>query len=97
MAGRRGHPGSLSVLACILLCFGANAIASEAPFTVARGLFKERKPDLGLRAAPNAQTITIFKPNAGADQFNNGVVLMPFKGKLYAQWQSSPKDKDSQW
>jgi hypothetical protein len=59
-------------------------------------LFKQRKPDLGLRAIANAETMTIFKPRAGADQFNNGVVLIPFKGRLYAQWQSSPKDEDSQ-
>ena len=60
------------------------------------GLFNQSKPDLGLRAAPKRETVTIFKPQPGTDQFNNGVVLLPFKGKLYAQWQSSPKDEDSQ-
>jgi len=59
-------------------------------------LFKQRQPDLGLRATANAETVTIFKPQAGAAQFNNGVVIVSFKGKLYAQWQSSPKDEDSQ-
>jgi len=78
------------------LLLGAQATAADAPYTVARGLFKQRKPDLGLRAVPSGETITIFKPRAGADQFNNGVVLIPFKGRLYAQWQSSPVDEDSQ-
>jgi len=80
-----------------LLLSGAQAAAGDnAPFTVARGLFKQRKPDLGLRPVANADTVTIFRPQAGADQFNNGVVLIPFKGRLYAQWQSSPRDEDSQ-
>ena len=84
-------------LACALLLLPcARVLRPTRRYTVARGLFKQRKPDLGLRAVPNGETITIFKPQAGADQFNNGVVLIPFKGKLYAQWQSSPKDEDSQ-
>lgn len=65
------------------------------PFTVAPGLFDESRPDLGLERAPGAETVTIFKPVDGADKFSNGVVLMPFKGKLFAQWQSSPRDEDS--
>jgi hypothetical protein len=66
------------------------------PFTVAPGLFDQGKPDLGLLPAPKRETISIFKPRADTDHFSNGVVLLPFKGKLYAQWQSSPKDEDSQ-
>jgi hypothetical protein len=87
----------LPVLACALLLSGMHANARDAaPYTVARGLFKQGKPDLGLRAIANAETMTIFKPQTGANQFNNGVVLVPFKGKLYTQWQSSPRDEDSQ-
>ncbi|HYJ40181.1 MAG TPA: sialidase family protein [Steroidobacteraceae bacterium] len=66
------------------------------PFTVTSGLFDQSKPDLGLHAAPKSETISIFKPLADTDHFSNGVVLLPFKGRLYAQWQSSPRDEDSQ-
>jgi hypothetical protein len=66
------------------------------PFTVAPGLFDQTKSDLGLHPAANRETISIFKPRRGTDHFSNGVVLLPFKDKLYAQWQSSPKDEDSQ-
>lgn len=69
--------------------------AGAAPFEVAPGLFDAAGVDLGLESAPGAQTATIFKPDAGTDKFSNGVVLMPFKGRLFAQWQSSPKDEDS--
>ena len=54
------------------------------------GLFEQARPDLGLRPASGTQTVSIFKPGATDDKFNNGVVLIAFKGKLYAQWQSSP-------
>ncbi|HEY6126379.1 MAG TPA: sialidase family protein [Steroidobacteraceae bacterium] len=84
----------LSMFALVLA--GAIAIAEAPIYAVVPGLFDQSKPDLGLRAAPNLQTITIFKPQPGTDQFSNGVVLLPFKGQLYAQWQSSPKDEDSQ-
>lgn len=50
---------------------------------------------LGLEVAEGTQTITIFAPEEGARQFNHGVVLMPFKGQLYAQWQSSDRDEDA--
>ena len=68
----------------------------EPPYSVAPGLFDQSKPDLGLQPAPGLETVSIFKPGANTDKFNNGVVLLPFKGRLYAQWQSSPKDEDSQ-
>ncbi len=79
----------------LVLCV-AGALANAAPYTIAPGLFDQGKPDLGLRSAPDSQTVPIFKPRADTDKFSNGVVLMPFKGRLYAQWQSSPKDEDSQ-
>jgi hypothetical protein len=85
------------MVATILWLSGAVASGREAPpFAVVPGLFDQGKPDLGLSAAPNLETITIFKPQSSTDKFSNGVVLLPFKGKLYAQWQSSPKDEDSQ-
>jgi hypothetical protein len=72
---------------------------ANPPYSVAPSLFNSAKPDLGLKPAPGTQTVTLFKPgtnkNEKAGHFNNGVVLIPFKGKLYAQWQTSPKDEDS--
>ena len=68
----------------------------DAPYSVAPGLFEQREPDLGLQRAAKGKTVSIFSPEPGTDQFNNGVVLIPFKDRLYAQWQSSPKDEDTQ-
>ena len=70
-------------------------LVTAAPFEITHGLFDGDKAELGLAPAPGAQTATIFKPAEGTDKFSNGVVLMPFKGRLYAQWQSSPRDEDS--
>jgi len=77
--------------------FTSNALAQETPpYRVAAGLFDASKPnDLGLKAAPGAETFTVFRPSGRAANYNNGVVLLPFKGKLYAQWQSSARDEDA--
>jgi hypothetical protein len=83
-----------SILLAMLCCFTLEAFAA-APYAVAPNLFDPAKPDLGLRPAAGTQTISIFKPGADDDKFNNGVVVIAFKGKLYAQWQSSAKDEDS--
>jgi len=80
-----------------LLLSGSLAQGGDtAPYSMAPGLFDQGKPDLGLQPAPKGETVSIFKPSADTDKFSNGVVLLPFKGKLYAQWQSSPRDEDSQ-
>jgi len=50
---------------------------------------------LGLPPAANAETVTIFAPGEQDLKFNHGVVLMPFRGRLYAQWQSSDRDEDA--
>lgn len=50
---------------------------------------------LGLKFAPGAEFFTVFAPEAGENHYNHGVVLFPFKGYLYAQWQSSQKDEDA--
>ncbi|HKE95234.1 MAG TPA: hypothetical protein VKB34_13060, partial [Povalibacter sp.] len=72
------------------------AALQTAPYMVADGVFNREQPDLGLHRAPGTQTITVFAPGETTDKFSNGVVLIPFKGRLYAQWQSSPLDEDSQ-
>lgn len=72
------------------------AAAGDAPpYTVAPGLFRQGSPDLGLAPASGAETFTVFAPAEATDKFSNGVVLIPFKGRLYAQWQSSARDEDS--
>src|SRR6185295_6133977 len=72
---------------------GAGARTAEAPPTaesaappyfVAPGVFDVAQPDLGLRPAPGTQTFTIFRPGEGTDKFSNGVVLIAFRGKLFA-------------
>ncbi|HEU5137284.1 MAG TPA: sialidase family protein, partial [Steroidobacteraceae bacterium] len=67
-----------------------------APYSIAPGLFDQALPDLGLQPVANAETVSIFRPRENTDKFSNGVVLLPFRGRLYAQWQSSPRDEDSQ-
>ena len=49
---------------------------------------------LGLPFADGLETVTIFSPNEEENRYNHGVVLFPFKERLYAQWQSSSKDED---
>lgn len=71
------------------------AEADSPPYSVAAGLFDQAKPDLGLAPAPAARTFTIFRPGDDTDKFSNGVVLVRFKGRFYAQWQSSARDEDS--
>ena len=98
-------------LRCTLLGFAlstavATAVASESgagtqthdaapPYRVMPGLFDAAAADLGLRAAAGTESFTVFAPTPAADRFNNGAVLVPFKGRLYAQWQSSHQDEDS--
>lgn len=46
-------------------------------------------------AAPGTETFTVFAPGADDQKFSNGVVLIPFGGRLHAMWQTSLKDEDS--
>ncbi|WP_343064720.1 sialidase family protein [Marilutibacter spongiae] len=69
---------------------------ASAPYSVAPALFDADRPDdLGLAVAPGTETSTVFAPRAKGDRFSNGVVLVPFKGRLYAQWQQSARDEDA--
>ena len=78
--------------AASLLCLAGT---EAPPYRVAPDLFDQSVPDLGLTSAPGTETFTVFSPDEGTDRFSNGVVLIPFKGRLYAQWQSSARDEDS--
>ncbi|SDX33765.1 sialidase family protein [Roseicitreum antarcticum] len=65
------------------------------PFEMAGDVLDFSDTDtLGLTMAEGTETFTIFAPEEGGQQFAHGVVLMPFKGQLYAQWQSSARDED---
>ena len=68
-----------------------------APFQVKSDLFDFSLPNtLGLSIAPGTETISIYRPGEDTDKFGHGVVLMPFKGYLYTQWQSSSRDEDAE-
>lgn len=80
----------------VALCVDAQAQNGEAPFTVAPDLFDVSQPDtLGLATAPGVESFTVFRARPDGPKYNHGAVLMPFKGRLYAQWQSSAKDEDA--
>jgi hypothetical protein len=80
----------LVVLAVALL--GQQA---EVPFEVS-SLFDFGQPlSLGLPCADGAETITIFSPGRNDNKYNHGVVAFPFKGTLFAQWQTSATDDDA--
>ncbi|MGQ2991394.1 MAG: sialidase family protein [Brevundimonas sp.] len=83
--------GGLFAAALLLSPLGEHA----PPYALAPGLFDAARPDLGLSAAPGTETFTVFAPTETTDRFSNGVVLIPFKGRLYAMWQASARDEDS--
>jgi hypothetical protein len=85
----------IKAMAAVLLALATTAQGDAPPYAVAPGLFQPGRPDLGLMQAPGVQTFTVFAPTERTDRFSNGVVLIPFKGRLYAQWQSSARDEDS--
>lgn len=70
---------------------------SQLPCYMKTGLLDYDQPEtLGLSVAEGTETITIFKPDENTDHYSNGVVLFPFRGMLYAQWQSSAADEDAE-
>ncbi|ULC59360.1 exo-alpha-sialidase [Flaviramulus sp. BrNp1-15] len=80
----------------LLITYLVNAQKSNIPFKV-DALFDDSKPKtLGLKEPEGKETITIFSPQINDNKYNHGVVLFPFKGMLYAQWQSSSADEDSE-
>lgn len=71
------------------------AAADTPPYAVAPGVFDPAQPDLGLKPPAGIETATIYAPGETGDRFSNGVVLIGFKGRLYAQWQSSALHEDT--
>lgn len=85
-----------AVLVAALAAGPAMADVEDPPISVVGGLIDTGDLNaLGLPQAENAETVTIFSPGEEDMKFNHGTVLMPFKGKLYAQWQSSERDEDA--
>jgi hypothetical protein len=66
----------------------------DLPFTVLPLFHFDRPNTLGLSFAKGVKTVTIFSPGETDNKYHHGVVLFPFKEKLYAQWQSSTVDED---
>jgi hypothetical protein len=86
----------LSLMSAPPASAGDPAETDTPPFTVAADLFDQSRTDtLGLSEAEGAQTFTIYAPQADDNTFNNHPQLMPFKGRLYATWQGTPKHEDS--
>jgi len=83
----------------VLVMLGGLATVGRAenpapPFTVEEGL-PGAIPHQHLQRPAGAETITIFAPSDDTDKFSNGVQVYPFKGYLYAQWQSTPQHEDT--
>jgi hypothetical protein len=86
----------INSLAAIL--FSAAALSGQeagVPFVVSQ-LFDHSQPEtLGLTCATGTETFPVFTPGEDENKYNHGVVLFPFRGMLYAQWQSSAVDEDA--
>ncbi|MGL1958467.1 MAG: exo-alpha-sialidase [Colwellia sp.] len=88
---------------CFYLCFiivqliivNAQA-ASDAPFKISKNLYQTDVFDtLGLDYPDKLEHLSVFTAEKNVAQYNHGAVLFAFKGRLYAQWQSSIKDEDA--
>jgi hypothetical protein len=83
-------------LPLLFLTLALHGQESDLPFKV-NALYDFDQPEtLGLPFAGGLETIPIFSPQNSDNKYNHGVVLFPFKGMLYAQWQSSSVDEDGE-
>ncbi|MFD2795236.1 sialidase family protein [Promicromonospora vindobonensis] len=91
--------GSLTAVVALVATLTTGPAAAQSddpPFRVVDDLIDTTDTvALGLPQHEGAETTTVFAPGADDPKFNHGVVLMPFKGRLYAQWQSSALDEDA--
>lgn len=86
----------ITLLPLFFLVLTLHAQECDVPFKV-HSLFNFDQPEtLGLPFAKGLETITIFTPKSCDNKYNHGVVLFPYKGMLYAQWQSSSVDEDGE-
>lgn len=85
----------LAVMVAIPGILPANPVAADAaPYSVMRGLFGEGA-DRGLARLAGTRTFRVFRAERDTDHYSNGAALVAFKGRLYAQWQSSATDEDA--
>lgn len=78
----------------LLVTVGLHCQQDSVPFKVNSHYNLDQPETLGLSFAKDLETVTIFSPGDNDNKYNHGVVLYPFKGMLYAQWQSSSVDED---
>ena len=83
------------MLAAVPALLAARPDEPSPPVVVADGVFDAGSPTRGLAEVPGAETFTIAAATDAGDKFRNGVQVLPFKGRLYAQWQSTPRDEDT--
>lgn len=81
--------------ALLSLCASSFRAKASPAYTVSPALFDRGQPDLGLQPAPSARSFTIFRAQPDGDHYANGAALIAFRGRLFAQWQSSARDEDS--
>jgi len=89
-----------TVVSCVPLgvvaAFALAAAETAPPIALSEALLDPAQPGtLELDNAPGAETFTNFHPGRDDPHYNHGVVLFPFKGRLYAQWQVSARDEDA--
>lgn len=86
----------LAVAAALQACaVRPGGALAEVPIRVRQGLLQQEQPEtLGLSYAPGLENSTIYRPRPQDNRYAHGVVLIPFRGKLYAQWQTSRTDED---
>ena len=94
MLSRFFYGFTVSLLIGLTSCTGTHPV--RPVMALADGVFDPTTPDtLGLSSAAGTETFTVFRPEDDENTYNHGVVLFPFKGRLYAQWQSSEHDEDA--
>lgn len=85
-----------SYILLFLSCASGWCQHATKPFSVDT-LFDLSKPEtLGLSYVKNSKSFVIFSPDSGHHAYNHGVVLFPFNGVMYAQWQSAQRDEDAE-
>ncbi len=84
----------INILYFLFITIAFYAQKNTIPFKVNTLFDLTNIETLGLTNAEKKENITIFSPQNNENKYNHGVVLFPFKGMLYAQWQSSSKDED---
>lgn len=85
-----------STIIWILILLPFSSLANKPPFTVSPGLFDHSlTKTLGLNYPEKSHTFTVYHAENNTNKYNHGAVLMPFKGQLFIQWQSSRQDEDA--